>query len=190
MKIHNLSVVVAAGFLLAASCSAPLQPNRVLVSHPSSVASGQGLAGTIDSKVNAYRRTLGKPPLRRHAGLDRLAWQHAESMRISRGKSGKGIAGDLSHDGFEERTLHARRLMGMSDLGENVGTCRGSRAGAAGTLVTAWSMSAGHRMNLKGAWSRTGIGVAIDDDGTVFAVQLFGNGDPSHLAVPNRMRSF
>lgn len=75
-------------------------------------------------------------------------------------------------------------------MGENVGTCRGSGSGAAGTLVTAWTGSAGHRMNLKGSWSRTGIGAVVDADGTVFAVQIFGSDDRSHLTLSNRMRSF
>lgn len=101
-------------------------------------------------------------------------------MRRNRRPAGRGGAGSISHDGFEGRSLRARRLMGLSDVGENVGTCRGSRAAAAGMLVTAWTGSAGHRMNLEGAWSRTGIGAVVDDDGTVFAVQIFGNDDRSH----------
>ena len=192
MKIQKLSIAVAAGVVLVASCSPPSHSVRVPMSGapPPATASDSSLSGAIHSQVNAYRRTQGKPALPRHAGLDRMAREHAESMRRNRGQSGRSAAGRISHDGFEERSLEARRLMGLRDVGENVGTCRGSRSGAAGTLVTAWAGSAGHRMNLKGAWSRTGIGAVVDADGTVFAVQIFGSDDRSHLTLSNRMRGF
>ena len=101
-------------------------------------AAGHGrLAGNIHAQVNAYRQSLGKPGLKRHAGLDRLAQQHSEFMRRNRGKFGKGSKGNLTHLGFEERSLMAQRGMGMSDVGENVGTC--SRMGRlADILVEAW----------------------------------------------------
>jgi uncharacterized protein YkwD len=198
MKIQKLSIsrcmtmAVAAGVVLVASCSPPTRSVRVPMSSapPPATAADGSLAGSIHAQVNAYRRSFGKPALQRHAGLDRMAREHAESMRRNRGQSGRAAAGRISHDGFEERSLEARRLMGLSDVGENVGTCRGSRSGAAGTLVTAWTGSAGHRMNLKGAWSRTGIGAVVDADGTVFAVQIFGTDDRSHLTLSNRMRAF
>ena len=143
----------------------------------------------VTAQVNAYRRSLGKPALQRHAGLDRLARRHAEFMRRNRGKFGKGGAGNLTHYGFEDRTLMAQRGMGMSDVGENVGSCRGV-ANAADVLVGAWKKSRGHQLNLKGIWTRTGVGVAVDSDGTVFATQLFGTESRSHFSLTDRMRRF
>lgn len=147
------------------------------------------LAGNIHAQVNAYRQALGKPGLKRNAGLDRLAQQHSEFMRRNRGKFGKGGKGNITHFGFEERSLMAQRGMGMSDVGENVGTC--TRTGRpADVLVEAWKKSKGHQMNLKGGWTQTGLGVVVDADGTVFATQLFGNANRSPMAMVNRMRSF
>jgi uncharacterized protein YkwD len=183
MKIRKLSMALAAGVMLSASCSPPFASVKVPVSGAPPAASGAALAGSIHSQVNGFRRARGKPELRRDARLDRLAGDHAESMRRNRGAAGGGGAGSISHDGFKERSFQARRLMGLSDVGENVGTCRGHRTAAAGTLVTAWTGSAGHRMNLEGVWSRTGIGAVVDDDGTVFAVQIFGNDDRSHASI-------
>jgi uncharacterized protein YkwD len=182
------SVIPALAVLLA-PCAPGLEPSATTLPVTTAPA-GQGrLAATIHGQVNAYRQSLGKPALQRHAGLDRLAQQHAEFMRRNRGKFGKGNAGNLTHHGFEERTLMAQRGMGISDVGENVGACQGA-ASAAGTLVEAWKKSRGHQMNLKGGWTQTGIGVVVDDDGTVFATQLFGNTSKSHLDLTNRMRSF
>jgi uncharacterized protein YkwD len=183
------SFVIPALAVLLAPCAPGLEPSATTVPVSTVSAGHDRLAGSIRAQVNAYRQSLGKPALRRHAGLDRLARQHAEFMRRNRGKFGKGTAGNLTHHGFEERTLMAQRGMGMSDVGENVGTCQGA-ASAVGTLVEAWKRSKGHQMNLKGGWTQTGIGVVVDHDGTVFATQLFGDTSKSHLDMINRMRSF
>ena len=111
-------------------------------------------------------------------------------MCKNRGKFGKGIAGNLTHFGFEDRALAAQRGMRMSDVGENIGSCNGGAKAASNSLVDAWKRSSGHNMNLKGRWSQTGIGVVVDSDGTVFATQLFGNEDRSHLTMTERMRQF
>ncbi len=188
-NLTRLWSAIPALAVLLAPCAPGLDEKATTLPVSTAPAGHDRLAGSIHAQVNAYRQSLGKPALQRHAGLDRLARQHAEFMRHNRGKFGKGSAGNLTHHGFEERTLMAQRGMGMSDVGENVGTCRGA-ASAAGTLVEAWRKSKGHQMNLKGRWTQTGIGVVVDADGTVFATQLFGTGSRSHLNLMNRMRSF
>jgi uncharacterized protein YkwD len=175
--------------VLLAPCARALDSSIAPLPVATAPAGHHRLAENIHSQVNAYRKSLGKPVLQRHAGLDRLAQLHAEFMRRNRGKFGKGTAGNITHLGFEGRTLMAQRGMGISDVGENVGTCRGTTR-PANTLVDAWTKSKGHQMNLKGGWTQTGIGVVVDDDGTVFATQLFGNVNKSHMSMVNRMRAF
>lgn len=155
---------------------------------PTVAASSGSVADGIHTKVNAYRKSMGKPALQRHAGLDRLARQHSEFMRRNRGKFDLSSTGNISHFGFEGRTLAARRF-GMSDISENIGTCNGAGS-AAVTLVEAWKRSRGHNMNLKGKWTQTGIGVVVDSDGTVFATQIFGIGGNSHMGMTERLRRF
>ena len=183
------SAIPALAVLLAPCAPGLDHPSATTLSVATAPAGHGRLAGNIHAQVNSYRQSLGKPALRRHTGLDRLAQQHSEFMRRNRGKFGNGTKGNISHFGFEERSLMAQRGMGMSDVGENVGTCsRATRP--ADILVEAWKKSKGHQMNLKGGWSQTGIGVVVDEDGTVFATQLFGNANSSHLSLTNRMRSF
>jgi uncharacterized protein YkwD len=175
--------------VLLAPCAPGLEKPSTTTIPVATAPAGHRLAGSIHAQVNAYRQSVGKPALRRHPGLDRLAQQHSEFMRRNRGKFGKGNAGNLTHLGFEERTMMAQRGMGMSDVSENVGSCRGTNH-PADTLVGAWKKSKGHHMNLKAGWTQTGIGVVVDNDGTVFATQLFGNVNRSHQAMSNRMRAF
>ena len=186
-NLTSLCSAIPVMAVLLAPC-APALDEATTIPVATAQAGSNGLAGSIHAQVNAYRQSLGKPALKRHAGLDRLAQQHSEFMRRNRGKFGKGSAGNITHHGFEERTLMARRGLGMSDVSENVGTCRGTSS-PAGTLVEAWKKSKGHQMNLKGGWAHTGIGVVVDDDGTVFATQLFGNGSNPHFEMRNRLRA-
>lgn len=184
--LRRLLFLSAAAVSLGASASAVepvLEPVVTVAISSGNVADG------IHAKVNAYRKSIGKPALQRHAGLDKLARQHSEFMRRNRGKFSLSSTGNISHFGFEGRTLAARRGLGMSDISENIGTCGGA-GNAAGTLVEAWKKSRGHNLNLKGSWTQTGIGVVVDSDGTVFATQIFGIGGNSHMGMTERLRSF
>jgi uncharacterized protein YkwD len=176
--------------MLLASCGPPLESATVLMSSGPVSKSDGSLAGNIHAQVNSYRASKGKPALSRHAGLDRMAQQHSEFMRRNRGKFGASGSANLTHYGFEERALNAQRTMSMSNVAENIATCSGGFGSPANTLVGAWKGSSGHDKNLKGQWSTTGIGVVVDDDGTVFATQIFATKRHSHMAMVDRMRQF
>ena len=178
-------VVAAAGALLFASCGSQLETTTTTVpmSTATAVKSDGTLAGTIYAQVNSYRTSKGKSQLPRHAGLDKMAREHSEYM-LRNSKSG------ISHTGFEERALKAQRLMSMGDVAENVATCRGQGKNAASVLVNAWKNSSGHEMNMRGMFTATGIGVAVGPNGEVYATQLFGFEDHSHLTTTSRMRQF
>ena len=182
-------LAAAAGAMLLASCGPKLDSTTVLMSSGPVLKSDGSLAGNIHAQVNAYRESKGKPALPRHAGLDRMAQQHSEFMRRNRGKFG-GASGNLTHYGFEERALNAQRNMNMSNVAENVATCSGSYGSAANTLFNAWKGSSSHDKNIRGTWNATGIGVVVDDDGTVFATQLFASENHSPMAMSDRMRQF
>ncbi len=180
--------VVAAGVTLLASCGPQLATTTVPMASKATVSSTDGsLAGTLHAQVNSYRASIGRPALRRHAGLDRMAQQHCEFMRKNRGKFGKS---NLTHYGFEERALAAQRMMNMSNVGENIATCSGMGKNSAPVVLQAWKNSSGHAKNMRGDWGVTGIGAVVDSDGTVFATQLFATENHSHLSLTNRMRQF
>lgn len=185
-------VVAAAGALLFASCGSQLETTTTTVPmSTASVAKSDGsLAGTIHAQVNAYRASKGKSQLNRNAGLDKMAREHSEFMLRNRGKFKVDKTSSLSHYGFEERAMKAQRLMSMSDVAENIATCSGQGSNAASVLVNAWKNSSGHDKNMRGMFNATGIGVAVDSDGTVFATQLFGFEEHSRLTMRNRMRQF
>jgi uncharacterized protein YkwD len=173
--------------LFLASCASDLDTTRVAVSH-STTSSKSDKASRLHDSINQYRQSIGKPPLRRHAGLDRLAQQHCEFMAKNRGKFTLGSA-NISHYGFEERALTAQRAFSMQNVAENVagGFIQGDPTS---TLVNSWAKSSKHVFNLKGSWDATGVGVYTAPDGMVYATQFFATENRSHMALTDRMRAF
>jgi uncharacterized protein YkwD len=165
---------------LLASCAPQSDTSKVLMSTSAS-HSGGSLSGRIHNEVNAYRTSIGARPLTRNAGLDRLAQEHCEFLRRNRGTF--GLSGsNVSHQGFENRTLMARKFLNISQLGENVVAATGGNGtGAPSKIVRLWDSSPSHRFAMRGDWQQTGIGVVVDDDGMVFATQLFGAGGSSQM---------
>lgn len=133
-------------------------------------ASDRAASDTLFNQVNAYRVKIGKPPFKRHPGLDHLAMAHSVFLRANRGKFKLSKSGNVSHLGFEGRAAYARINYGLDHMGENV---------AAGTrgipLLDVWLSSPTHAAALKSDWTYSGMGVAVDADGMAFATQLFGS---------------
>jgi uncharacterized protein YkwD len=178
-----LAVIALSGVLLA-SCAPPPTINKVPMSATSS--SDKSLTSRLFTEINAYRASKGASPLVRNPGLDRMAQQHCEFLRLNRGKF-KIQGTNVSHDGFESRCLIARQMFNMPTMGENVAALHTTSSSA---LVSAWSNSRGHDFTMTADWQQTGIGILVDNDGLVFATQLFGTPSNSQMAFSQRLTSF
>lgn len=142
----------------------------------------------LEAEINRYRRSLGKEPIARHSGLDKMAQAHCEFMAMNPGKFELGSA-MITHYGFEERSLRAQRQYGMLSLAENV--AGGPYSPSMGVrFVRAWIASPGHDFNLRQDWGATGLGVFVTPAGTAYATQLFGTCSGSHFQTTDRMRGF
>lgn len=157
---------------LLASCAE--QPVTTKVPVSKSPRPDSSLSSQVFEGVNAYRRSQGAKALERHAGLDRLAQQHSEYLRLHRGSfslNGKNV----SHIGFDGRTLVARELYHIQNLSENIAAFQHGGPRCAQVLVRGWTDSKDHRKNMLDKWTHTGVGVVIDADGMVFATELFAS---------------
>lgn len=188
MKIHTYSKVIAVACLGAlASCATPTKTKRMPVSaslHPDSSLSGQVL-----QEVNSYRSAHGASELQRHAGLDRLAQEHCEYLRQHRGTFtlyGKNV----SHIGFEGRTLVAQERYQMASVSENVAAAQNPGKNPGPTLVKLWANSKPHEFNMRSDWSHTGIGLVVDDDGMVFCTEIFATVNNSQLITRQKFGGF
>lgn len=120
------------------------------------------MAQDVFDLVNKHRVGRGLPALKYNDNIASESAKHCSNMA-----SGKV---DFGHDGFEERvdrlTAKIKNIQGAS---ENV--AYGSRT--AERVVDMWLHSPGHRKNIEGSFTTTGIGIATAKDGTLYFTQIF-----------------
>jgi uncharacterized protein YkwD len=116
----------------------------------------------ILSQINQYRRSKGLSALKLNNEISAEAEKH--SQRMASGKV------PLGHSGFSSRIQQIADHVGhISRSAENV--AYGSRN--AKEVVTGWINSPGHRQNIEGDFTLTGIGVASNSKGILYFTQIF-----------------
>lgn len=112
--------------------------------------------------VNEYRKKKNLSALQLLAVANEQATTHSRNMALKKTP--------FSHNGFEERMAAISKSEGtMRAAAENVAYGQLS----AEEVVKGWVNSPGHRKNIEGNYTLTGIGVYRDAKGVVFFTQLF-----------------
>jgi uncharacterized protein YkwD len=112
--------------------------------------------------INDHRMSIGKPALQK----SQVIWEQANAH--SRNMASGSVP--FGHDGFEARIAAIRASLGPGgSAAENV--AMGYRTAAA--VVSGWLSSAGHRANIEGNATRTGISAVQSGTGTWYYTQLF-----------------
>lgn len=112
--------------------------------------------------VNEYRKKKGLGVLKIIAVADEQAVLHSKNMALKKTAFG--------HNGFEERIqLISKSTGNISAAAENVAYGKLS----AEEVVKGWINSPGHKKNIEGNFTLTGIGVYEDAKGVIFFTQLF-----------------
>lgn len=170
---------------LLAACSPTIETTRIQVSTSSGRGDGS-LSDRIKRDIDSYRSSKGRAALERHRGLDAIAQKHCEYLASRIGNGGL-TTNSANHNGFEGRTLVARRIYRMSMLGENV-VISGNHS--SGHLVDLLSKSKSHDQNMRERWTYIGIGVAKTASGLVVSTQEFGSQEASmHTASASRFNN-
>ena len=111
--------------------------------------------------VNEDRASLGLSILNMNDLESSLAAKHSQDMAVGRVKFG--------HDGFNVRAKTIQKSLGSTEIGENV--AEGSMT--AREVVDGWLHSPGHKKNIEGNFTLTGIGYAMDKKGNIYFTQIF-----------------
>jgi uncharacterized protein YkwD len=185
MKIHLHAklILIACGVALG-SCASPIKTTKVYVSAP--LNADNSLSGRIFREVNAYRKSSGSANLERHLGLDQLAQEHCEYLRVNRG-SFDLYGANVSHYGSEARAELAKHLYNAESSAENVACTTNRGKSTAAHLVNMWAASKNHDYAMRESWTHTGIGVVVDKDGAVFCTQIFAS--LTHQQIIRRIHS-
>ena len=129
---------------------------------PSPTPSPTAYDDEILQLVNDHRRSIGKPALAKSQVIWEQANTHSQNMA-----SGKVPFG---HDGFDARIAAIRAALGSSgSAAENVAMGFSSVA----AVVSGWLGSAGHRANIEGSSTRTGISAVKSSGGAWYYTQVF-----------------
>ena len=112
--------------------------------------------------VNDHRRSIGKPAL----AMNQVVWTQANGH--SQNMASRSVP--FGHDGFDARVAAIRAALGSGgSAAENVAMGYGS----AEAVVNAWLGSAGHRANIEGNATRTGVSAVRSSDGVWYYTQVF-----------------
>jgi len=112
--------------------------------------------------VNEHRHSIGLRPLQANSFISSVALEHSRDML-----SGKTPFG---HDGFKTRIEKIRKRLGKLHVAaENVA----SGPMSAREVVDGWLHSPGHRRNIEGDFTLTGIGLARKANGMIYFTQIF-----------------
>jgi len=121
-----------------------------------------GIEKNILYYINEHRKSVGLNALTMMQEASAKAAEHSADMAQRR--TGFG------HEGFEERVKYiAARTGAYAAAAENVAYGKLS----AKQVVEGWLNSPGHKKNIEGNYTFTGIGIAKDDKGTIFFTQIF-----------------
>ncbi len=146
------------------SCSKPIIVNSTPLSNYSRdrETSLIGMEKNILYYINQHRRSIGLRDLIMLEQASRKAKEH--SIDMARRITGFG------HEGFETRVKYISQKTGaVSSAAENVAYGQMS----AREVVDGWLHSQGHRKNIEGNYTYTGIGIAKDRDGVTYFTQIF-----------------
>jgi len=111
--------------------------------------------------VNEDRVAHDLSPLQMNQLESSLAARHSLDMSVGKVKFG--------HDGFNARAKTIQKELGSIEVGENV--AEGSMT--AREVVDGWLHSPGHKKNIEGNFTLTGIGHATNKKGDIYFTQIF-----------------
>ena len=119
------------------------------------------MEGEILKYVNEDRTAHGLSLLQMNSMESSLAARHSHDMAVGKVKFG--------HEGFNARAKAIQKAVGSLAIGENVA----SGPMTAREVVDGWLHSPGHKKNIEGNFTLTGIGYAADKKGNIYFTQIF-----------------
>lgn len=121
-----------------------------------------GIEKNILYYINEHRKSIGLHSLSILNEASVKAAEHSADMAA--GRTGFG------HDGFEQRVKYiASKTGAYAAAAENIAYGKLT----ARQVVEGWLNSPGHKKNIEGNYTFTGIGIAKDNKGVIFFTQIF-----------------
>lgn len=158
MKILLIALVTCS--VLFSSCAA-LHSNESASTDVIN-SSGSNIEDEILVQINQYRKTKGLPALKLNSEIITEARKHSRDMANN--------SVSFGHGGFSDRAKRLQgKISGFKAIAENVAYGQIN----ASEVVKDWIKSPGHRVNIEGNYTQTGIGVIANKKGVLYYTQIF-----------------
>jgi hypothetical protein len=118
----------------------------------------------VHELVNNHRTAIGLEPLGYSEDIARIARRHSRDMA-------NGYVG-MGHEGADERGRVLARTITYNQFAENVAANSQGVSSTAEAAVAGWLNSPGHRVNIEGNYTLSGIGIARSGN-AFFFTQIF-----------------
>ena len=179
LRLLAATALAALGLVVGRDTGAGAATTGDCAPAPSWPAAQPAGARAVLAAVNAHRATRGLAPLRLSTSLVASAAWKARHMAAYNYMAHDDPAPPVARSFFDRVAACGYR----GGAGENIARWYASAA----AVVQAWLAEPGHRANIEGNWSTTGIAVAVSGTGMPYWVEDFGAGDaepPPTTAAP------
>jgi uncharacterized protein YkwD len=157
-----IALVLLSGTVLNASPVCPSVTQQTYNAGYDRSSAYEKMANEILGYINEYRRKKRLPMLEMNSIINAQAQKHSENMAAHRTSFG--------HNGFKKRmNTILSQVNGTRAAAENVAFGNMN----ARQVVEGWLQSGGHRHNIEGRYTLTGIGIAADSKGNLYFTQIF-----------------
>ena len=116
----------------------------------------------VFEEINTYRVSQSLAPLSWDSTIAQVAFTHSENMATGTVPFG--------HEGFNDRYAELTALIGITAIAENVALGQQT----AKQVVEGWINSDGHRKNIEGNYTKSGIGIVYKGSSPYYT-QIFTN---------------
>ncbi len=117
---------------------------------------------SLFNSVNSHRVSIGKTALIKNDNMCEIARKHSERMA-------KGEV-EFGHGGFSERIDSIHTFLTFTSSSENCAMQGGTND--EGVAMQGWLDSPGHRQNLEGDYTHSGLGSAVKGN-EIYTTQIF-----------------
>lgn len=140
------------------------EPTPTPTTAPAPSTTLAGIEASAVKQINDYRVSQGLPPFQSVAFIADVSRKHSADMANG--------TQPFSHNGFNERVAQIRTQMTVSSAAENVAYNQGY-SDPATQAVQGWLKSPGHLANIRGNFTKAGLGVATNAQGAYYFTQVF-----------------
>ncbi len=159
---NMLFLAVAVFGISLTSCSQFIPAKKVDSANTNVNANASAFEMDVLAEINKYRASKKLSPLSMNKAVLDEARKHSADM------ASKAVA--FGHDGFSQRSQRlSQKLSYIRNVGENVAYGQVS----AKEVVEDWLTSPGHKKNIEGNFTETGIGIARNSKGVIYYTQIF-----------------